>query len=147
MADQNWATYDHGNFPVVKIKLSKSIRDNEDFNNFLNGWLKCYDNKKHFIMIFDTTDVGFVNMKYAFKMVSFIDELKKINNGLLLKSYIIYDSFYVRMLLKLIFSLKKPIAPVIIHKKTDNKPLEEMAVSELNNFTQRQKAGPTLSLD
>ena len=145
MASENWATYDHGNFPVVKIKLSKSIKDNEDFNDFLNGWVKCYDKKEHFIMIFDTTDVGLVNMKYALKMVSFIDELKKINNGLLLKSYIIYDSFYVRMLLRLIFALKTPIAPVVIHKKSDNQPLEDMAISELNIFKQKQTSNLALS--
>lgn len=109
-----WAVYDTSNFPNVKVKMNSSIENNEDFNQFLEDWLSLYDYKQDFYLTFDVGEVGFVNPKYAFKMASFVKDLKKRNQDheYLQKSYIMYKSFYVKMLLKLIFAIQSPVAPV-----------------------------------
>ena len=115
----SWATYDTSNWPVVKVRLEKEILDGEDFEDFKRGWLDLYNRGEEFILIFDTSDVGWVNPKYAYKMASFIEELKltEVKNGkqLLRESIIFYKSWYVKFLLKLIFTLQSPVAPVHIY--------------------------------
>ena len=41
-----WANYDYSNQPIVKVIFEKSIKDEEDFNQFLKEWVTLYDNKR-----------------------------------------------------------------------------------------------------
>ena len=75
-----------------------------------------YNQKQNFIFIFDTTNVGFVNPIYCFKMAMFIHNLKQRKVQYLQKSNIIVSSDIVEKLLELIFFLQKPVAPVYILK-------------------------------
>jgi hypothetical protein len=72
----------------------------------------------NYTFIFDATNVGYIPVKYAYRMSHFISKLKekkkKENNVFLEKSIIISDKWYVNSLLYLIFSLVKPVAPVYI---------------------------------
>ena len=125
-----WGEFDMSEFPIVWVKLGKNLND-QDWDQFKKDWLECYEDGREFAMIFDTSNVGWVNPKYAFRMASFIDELRRteINNGkqLLRQSFIQCDSAYVRMLLKMIFAINKPVAPVSIL------PVEELSV-QLQKF-------------
>ena len=76
-----WATYDDSNFPIVNVKMNGVAVDNEDFQNCFDAWRsyncgKLNSGKVPYIFVFDTTEVGMVNMKYAIKMTSFIKDLK-----------------------------------------------------------------------
>ena len=89
-----FATFDNSDFPNVKVTLSKTIIDRNDFENFLQEWLKLYDNKQYFTFIFDTQNVGFINPKYSILMSLFIKELKKRDIQYLEKSHIyVYNNF------------------------------------------------------
>lgn len=107
-----WATYDDSNFPTVKVTMKGNIKDSADFEQFLQGWLDQYKRKENFNFIFDTREVGWVNIKYAYRMSKFIKELKKNDIEYLTHSYIIHDSWYIKGLLKFIFALQSPVAPV-----------------------------------
>ena len=72
-----WAQYSEIGFPIVQVQMKGKIKNDEDFYDFTNGWLEYYKKKQDFVFVFDTTDVGFVNTKYAFKMANFVKELKK----------------------------------------------------------------------
>ena len=125
-----WGEFDMSEFPIVWVKLGKNLND-QDWEQFKKDWLACYDDGREFAMIFDTSNVGWVSPKYAFRMASFIDELRRTEriNGkqLLRQSFIQCDSTYIRMLLKTIFAINKPVAPVSIL------PVEKLGV-QLQKF-------------
>ena len=35
-----FAVFDHDEFPIVKVTLNNNIENREDFENFLNEWLR-----------------------------------------------------------------------------------------------------------
>ena len=92
-----FAEYDYSLYEtnsIVKIKLNKKIEDNKDFDDFLNKWLELYEREKDFIFIFDTSDVGFIPIKYSIQMSLFIKKLKKREYHYLQKSIIFVKLFF-----------------------------------------------------
>ena len=118
-----FATFDNSNFPIVKVFFSETIKDREDFEIFLQEWLKLYDNKQYFTFVFDTQNVGFINPKYSVLMSLFIKELKKRDIQYLEKSHIYVYNKFTMYLLDLIFNLQKPVAPVYIIYNGDIKTI------------------------
>ena len=115
---KKWAVYDTTEHPKVKVKFKYNINSDEEFEYFLKEWIDLYERKENFTLEFDTTDVGFVNIKYAYKMTKFIEKLKKDYPIQYLKeSTIIVSSFYVKTLLNLIFYFQEPVCPIYITKK------------------------------
>ena len=72
-----FATFDNTYAPFYIIKLKGIIKNDDDFYNFTNYWINLNNKKKSFIFIFDTTQVGLINLKYSFMMALFIKKLKK----------------------------------------------------------------------
>ena len=108
-----WATFDDSAFPIIRVKLKGKIQNNVDFCNFITTWDSYNLRRSEYIFIFDATEVGMVSIKYAFKMASFIKDLKR-KEQYLKSSIIIVQSKYLRTLLNLIFKLQKPVANVYI---------------------------------
>lgn len=117
-AEYDYSLYDTKS--IVKIKLNKKIEDNKDFNDFLNKWLELYEREKDFIFIFDTSDVGFIPIKYSIQMSLFIKKLKKRDYHYLQKSIIFVKSNIVKRMLDFIFMLQPPVAPVYIINNLDH---------------------------
>ena len=117
-AEYDYSLYDTNS--IVKIKLNKKIEDNKDFNDFLNKWLELYEREKDFIFIFDTSDVGFIPIKYSIQMSLFIKKLKKRDYHYLQKSIIFVKSNIVKRMLDFIFMLQPPVAPVYIINNLDH---------------------------
>ena len=122
MYNEMFAIYDMSNFPDVNVKLENTINNQDDFNNFINNWLLLYSFEKDFTLTFDTKDVGFIHPKYALFMAIFIKTIKdKYKNKQYLKHSTIYVyNYYVFYLLKLIFSIEKPVATVKLINYNDN---------------------------
>ena len=106
-----WATFDDSAFPIIRVKLKGKIQNNVDFCNFITTWDSYNLRRSEYVFIFDATEVGRVSIKYAFKMASFIKDLKR-KEQYLKSSIIIVQSKYLRTLLNLIFKLQKPVANV-----------------------------------
>ena len=117
-AEYDYSLYEKNS--IVKIKLNKKIEDNKDFNDFLNKWLELYEREKDFIFIFDTSDVGFIPIKYSIQMSLFIKKLKKRDYHYLQKSIIFVKSNIVKRMLDFIFMLQPPVAPVYIINNLDH---------------------------
>lgn len=121
-----FAHYIFDEFPQVKVYFQNNIQNNEDYYLFEKEWLNCYNYKKHFSFIFDTTNVGMINIKYVYKLTKFISDLKeKIKNkpnefNFLQYSIIIVNNWYIKHLLNITFMIQKPIAPVYIVEKNYN---------------------------
>jgi hypothetical protein len=123
-----FANYDYTNFPLVKIDLSGNIENNDDFLNFTNQWLELYDNKKYFEFIFDTSKCGLINAKYCIYTALFIKKIKLQKIQYLKKSKIYVYNKYIFQLLKIIFYIEKPVAPVeiIYYNELNNSKISEI---------------------
>ncbi len=112
-----FAIYDYSRYEsdtIVKVTLSSPIKNDMDFDIFLFKWLELYNNKRQFIFIFDTTNVGYIPLKYSFRMSIFIKDLKKQECQYLQKSIILVNSNMVKYMLDFIFMIQPPVAPVYI---------------------------------
>ena len=92
----------------------KVARKYNDFKNFTNEWLLLYNNKKYFEFIIDTKKCGLINPKYCFYMAMFIKKIKTQKIQFLEKSTIYVYNKYIFELLKIIFYIQKPVAPIKI---------------------------------
>lgn len=124
-----WANFDTSNFPVVEVTMGVGELNETSWEKFKQDWLDLYKYGKEFEVNFDTSSVGFVNPKYAFRTSSFINELKateKIHGKQLMKKSTIFcNSYYVRSLLNLIFKLKKPVCKIQVTSIKINVTLSE----------------------
>ena len=110
-----FAIYDYSRYEsdtIVKVTLSSPIKNDMDFDIFLFKWLELYNNKRQFIFIFDTTNVGYIPLKYSLRMSIFIKDLKKQECQYLQKSIILVNSNMVKYMLDFIFMIQPPVAPV-----------------------------------
>lgn len=123
-----FAKYDYINFPVIKIDLSGTIKNNDDFLNFTNQWLELYNKKENFEFIFNTYYSGLINPKYCILMALFIKKIKQQKIQYLQKSTIFVYNKYIFQLLKIIFYIEKPVAPVeiIFNNKLNNLEIKEI---------------------
>ncbi len=115
-----WANFDTTNFPVVNVKFKRNINNDQEFDQFIKEWLELYERKEDFVFNFDTTEVGYVSIRYCYKMATFIKNLKKDYPIQYLKeSTIQVSNIYIKGLLKFIFYLQEPVCPIFITKKTN----------------------------
>ena len=122
-----FAFFDDTKFPQIFVTFNSDIND-EYWNKFTNTWESYDTRKKHYTFIFDTSGLGIHLFKYSWKMISFIENLKKRkkthDNVFLSKSIVICNCSYKRFLLDKIFYFQKPVAPVyIIQNKNELKQL------------------------
>jgi hypothetical protein len=109
--------YDH--FPNVLVTFGK-LNSTEEFNILTNEWLRLYDKKIPFTFIFDSSNLEVYNLKYSFKMSSFIYRLKKEPEQYLQRSIILVTNSFIQNLLDLIFFIQSPVAPVYIVRENDD---------------------------
>ena len=114
-----WADYNYSNFPIVNVNLEGQLKRNSDYYDFIRKWTLLYQKKNKFKFIFNTTNCGYVNMKYSLKLPSFIKKLKRLPTQYLTESIIIYNSSWIKFLLKLSFNIQSPVAPVYLIHKND----------------------------
>lgn len=120
-----WATFDDSEFPFIRVKLTGKIQNNVDFCNFTTTWDSYNLRRSEYVFLFDAREVGNVSIKYAFKMASFIKELKR-KEQYLKSSIIIVENKYLRFLLNLIFRLQKPVADVYLTRDSSDKHIETL---------------------
>ena len=116
-----WAKYDYSKLPIINVSFNTNIKDEEEFKLFLKEWLELYKKQKDFTFVFDTTNVGLINISYCFKLKKFIGELKQLPKQYLQKSIIIVSNKYIKHLLNIIFKITKPLATVYIYEINSNK--------------------------
>ena len=120
-----WCKVDKTNFPIIKISFTKDKQIEEEFDLFLKEWLELYEQQKEFYFIFDTCDLGMMNVKYAYKISKFIKELKKRDKQFLKKSLIILKNQYISFLLNIVFIITKPVANVYLFSDNSDKLIKE----------------------
>jgi len=109
-----WCDIDKSNMPIIKVNFKDESQIEKEFETLLDEWLLFYTKKIPFYFVFDTRNLKNLNIKYAYKMSSFIKKLKKLENQYLLGSIIIVKNQYIRFLLNIVFSITRPVANVYL---------------------------------
>ena len=91
-----WAIYNYSKFPIVNVKFNGRLEKDNQYYDFIKHWTLLYSKKKKYKFIFDTTNCGYINIKYAFKIPSFIKKLKEFPIQYLEKSIIIYNNNFIK---------------------------------------------------
>ena len=115
-----FAEFNLDDFPFVKVKFNKNVLNDEDFNEFLQSWLKINKMQKNYMFVFDTRNLGVTNPIYVYRLAKFIKELKKQTPKYLQKSIIIVNNKYLRYLLEFLFTIQDPVSQVFIVDKIEN---------------------------
>ena len=110
-----FAIFDRENLPEIKVSFTGNDITDELFQSFLQEWNNCDLLKVPYTYYFDTS-IGMSNpkLKYAFGMAAFIKKKKKEPEKYLQHSIIYVTSRRNYLLLRIIFNLSSPIAPVYI---------------------------------
>ena len=90
-----FSEYDRTYFPLVKVNIS-AIPSNNDFDLFLEEWLRLYEEERDFMFLFDIRSLGDVPFKYCVKMSMFIYRLRKRPYQYLQKSMILLNNNNVK---------------------------------------------------
>tara|TARA_Y100000389_G_C17444614_1_gene510793 strand:- start:24 stop:458 length:435 start_codon:yes stop_codon:yes gene_type:complete len=113
-----FAEFDDTMFPNVHINLKFDNINQKNFTEFTQKWETYDERNTPYTFIFTSEGVGLKLTKYIKKIVIFIKKLKKRkkihNNVFLSKSIMICKNNFTKYLLKCIFTLQKPLAPVYI---------------------------------
>ncbi len=109
-----WCDIDKSKMPIVKVNFKDGSQVETEFDELLNEWLSFYNEKIPFYFVFDTRNLNNLNIKYSYKMSSFIKKLKKLEKQYLLGSIIIVKNQYIRFLLNIVFSITRPVANVYL---------------------------------
>lgn len=113
-----FSNFNKSNFPEILVNLNSNINSLDDYLDFENKWLDCYNQNKKFYFIFDITKVGMINPIYSYYLINFIKKLKTLNNNHLLNfSIIIVDNWYIKQLLFFVFNIQSPVSDVYIIEK------------------------------
>ena len=122
-----WATYNYDNFPTVNVTISGIIENDDDFSKFIQEWLSLFRKGDEFNFYFDTLNCGLINLKYALWMAIWIKRFKWNRYKNLKFSKILVSHTSVLYLLRLIFYIERPIAPVeVIYKKNLDETISEI---------------------
>ena len=125
--------YDNSNFPLVKVKLIGDLNNNDEFDQFLNEWLRLYDNQNDFTFLFDTLEVGNPPLKYCIKMANFIKKLRKRDYQYLQESIILINNNKIKWMLEFIFQIAPPVARVYIFNINDDSNIDINKLDDIKN--------------
>lgn len=130
--DKKFANFNYDKFPLITVNIEKNIINEQQYTQFEIDWLKCYNYDKQFYLLINTSNMGMINIKYAYKLSKFLNNVKKEEFPLLKYSIIIVNSWYIRKIINLIFKLHKPISTVYIVGKQENYDIDDL-IERINN--------------
>tara|TARA_Y100000768_G_C23718534_1_gene559177 strand:+ start:246 stop:704 length:459 start_codon:yes stop_codon:yes gene_type:complete len=127
----------------VTVSFTNETITNDSFAEFLNNWNNCDLMQTPYSFYFDTRNgLGNAKIKYAFGIVRFIKKKKKEPIKYLQYSLINVNSNRNLLLLRMIFNLSSPIAPVYIFSNNEDDFIEKIRTeidSSENNLSKEYK--------
>lgn len=126
-----YANFNHENLPRVNVTFNNETLNDETFQEFLTNWNDCDNKHEDYNFYFDLTGgLGKPAMKYVFGIAGFIKKKKKEPKKFLKYSVIYVKNKQTLLLLRMVFNLTKPIAPVYIINKEE---LVDELYTKINN--------------
>lgn len=132
------AIFNTTNKPLISVVFTGNNITAEGYKDFINNWNQCDEYKENYNFFFDVSKgMGTPNIKYAFGIAGFIMR-KKHEHTIYLKHSIIYiRSISARTLLRLVFNISAPIAPVYIINDLESVDLVNTYIEEYRRNNNR----------
>ena len=128
------ADFNRDNLPEIKVTFTGKDLTDDLFLSFLQEWNNCDILETPYSYYFDTSNgMGKPKLKYAFGMAAFIKKKKKEPVKYLNHSIIYVTSRRNYLLLRIIFNLSSPIAPVYIVTENNEEFNRKLKDAILNN--------------
>ena len=125
--------FDDSEFPDIYVTLI-SLKSKEDFSYMCNKWMKLYERDEKFTLFFDTKHLNNISMKSVFSFPGFMKNTQHLIKRYLNKTVInIYDSKLL-YLIKAVFAIQKPYAPVYVTLNPPNEDTENVKLSGFTSF-------------
>jgi len=115
-----FVTYDTSSFPLVRVIFGQNIENDSDLDVFFNKWHKLYQDKKPFTFLLDTSKCGNIPVKYCYQIAKQVSNIKKLETQYLQKTIVLIESKWIKNLMKIYFTIMKPISPVYIVKNNSD---------------------------
>lgn len=126
-----YANFNDENLPRVNVTFNNETLNDDTFQEFLTNWNDCDNKQEDYNFYFDLTGgLGKPAMKYIFGIAGFIKKKKKEPKKFLKYSVIYVKNKQTLLLLRMVFNLTKPIAPVYIINKEE---LVDELYTKINN--------------
>ena len=123
--------FDYSCFPNVKLIFNGKV-NNKELDLMFNEWLKIYNKKMNYNIIFDLTKIESPNLVFAYKMAKFIEVLRKKNPQYFKKSYIIApNNSLLKFLVNTTFKISKPVSHVYIYWKNKQENVNRDNILEI----------------
>ena len=107
--------FDEKNYPTISVKFGKEIHTDDEYDYFIQTWTEINNRRKHYKFIFDVRELESVSMKYVFKIISHLIQLKCEPIHYLQETHLLINSEYVYNILQYIFKVFTPMAKVHIY--------------------------------
>ena len=126
---ESFSIFNRDTYPKINVTFNNNKINDANFKEFLDNWDDCDRGEQRYSFFFDLTQGLNTTppIKYAFSISKFIKKKKKTKESKLNYSIILVKNKSLILLLRIIFNLTSPIAPVYI---TTN----ENIVNELYNI-------------
>tara|TARA_B100000424_G_C22905724_1_gene481750 strand:+ start:807 stop:1349 length:543 start_codon:yes stop_codon:yes gene_type:complete len=136
-------------YPYVYINFNNSnIVDDNNLELFFNLWLRVYEEKMPYIIVFDGTMIEYAKPKFIFRFAKFMKKLRKQTPQYLQYSIIIINNSLMRGLMNMVFRIQAPVAPVYlcesadkleeIHNKIHNKVIQSVEIIDKNDVSEEE---------
>ncbi len=130
----------YDSFPIIKITIDTNFISGETFQLFLDKWEEINNMKKKYILIFDTSKCGLINIKYIYKLTKFINTLKNLKEKNLEYSIIYVRNKIVKNLLNITFKIQKPISYTFIVNDYDDIDIINKDITYIINNYQKMSS-------
>jgi len=108
--DSDFAEFDFSEYPYVKMRMISSSPTQEQFDFFVEQFIKLFCEDKFYI-IFDCSQITGLPLKYLHQIAKLIGQLKTLSEKHLIGTGVIITRKSVRMCINMIFNIKSPQRP------------------------------------
>ena len=78
-------------------------------------------------------NIGFIPIKYVYKLTKFIEKIKNLDKNYLLFSIIIVNNWYIQHLFNITFMIQSPVSNVFLINKNDSIDIHKLEKNILNH--------------
>lgn len=115
--------YETKDWPLVILTAEGKPNNEEEIKNMLQGWFNIYiqsqrTNQK-FRFLIDVRQIASIDIKYLIMIGKFLKKSKSLTEKWMEKTGILVSNNTVKLLIKFVFSLYKPVRPFKVFNEAD----------------------------
>ncbi|WKV13437.1 STAS/SEC14 domain-containing protein [Marivirga harenae] len=131
---KSYAIVDSTRMPIITVTFTGEKSTDENFQMYLDGVEKCYDDRKTIAIIFDASNAVIPKLSHQKKQATWLSQHWKLMQNYCLGTAYVIPSTAIRAVLKMIFSFQNQPVP---YKIVSNLEEAESWIEELNQISSK----------